>query len=119
MNPPANYVDLPERLAQLRKLEPGWHDEEPSLPVSEDASKAGAFIVEQFRHRPLEAFLYPTVEGGLIFEWTTGELSCSLEVDPSGGGFFLAVRTLGGTVSYERDIEAGDQVSIVACIDFP
>lgn len=110
-------IGLSDRLKQLEQLEDGWHDEQKSLSVTSRALGVGRALIEVVDSKGLLIYLYPTVEGGLIFEWSVPRVSCSLEIEPHGAGFFLAVKRPEGIAIDQREIPAEDLAALAACFD--
>ena len=76
-------LDVPARLGEFRAMTDGWHDGEGMAP-----QRAGLeWLAIYFdRHYPDDIplpYTYPTLEGGIEMEWSIGEHTVVLEVDPA------------------------------------
>ncbi len=74
-------LDVATQLADLARLEDRWLDGDGRAPDCDGL----AWLAERFeRNRPSDLpspYLYPTVEGGVLAEWSLSPHEISLEVD--------------------------------------
>ena len=78
------------RLFYLRQLEDGWHDGVGFRPSKYAVTAAGSLLTE----RPLlaKAFsIFPTLEGGVLFEFEVNGWGYSVEIDKDGSPEFFGI----------------------------
>ncbi len=97
------------RLAGFRELAAGWYDGD-GVPVS-DAAFAAANRFLSKRPTLLDAYkLYPTPDGGILFEFEHGEWDWSVELVASGAVEFYGVQTNGDGELAPQGFPAVDDV---------
>ncbi len=70
------------RLAEISSLEAGWLDGE-GQQVSQSVIALALVVGERLAERGVvNPSLYPTIEGGVVFEWSRGPQELSIEVEP-------------------------------------
>lgn len=69
-----------ERIEQLSALTNGWYDSEGCAITSEAINSAKAFLLQ----RPFDFYIYPTVDGGLLFEISINDWDYSIEFATNG-----------------------------------
>jgi hypothetical protein len=106
--------DLHDRLQELMRLKAGWHPDEPSEPVSEPAHRVATMLVDllQTREDAPRVRLYPTLEGGLQFEWGTFPLH-TLEISPHETIDYLEVSTIENKVRQHKTFKAVEHETII------
>lgn len=76
------FVPAAKKLASLSELEDGWSDEGSLRPQSKTLALAGAVlsIIREVGLTPPPG-IFPTEEGGVLFEWATANYVFSIEVE--------------------------------------
>lgn len=78
---PLDSLDVPSRLDELRSLKDGWLEGRGKALRSEDLDWLARIFEEHFADDLRLPYLYPTAEGGIQAEWSTGRTEISLEID--------------------------------------
>lgn len=82
------------RMGFIREIRDGWHDGEGMAPSSRSLGIANSFVISA----PAEwenLKIFPTIAGGILFEFITGKWDCSVEVGVDGRIEFFAVEVDG------------------------
>lgn len=76
------FVPAAKKLASLKELEDGWLDEGSPRPQPKTLALAGA-VLSVIRKAGLTPppGIFPTEEGGVLFEWATADYVYSIEVE--------------------------------------
>ena len=79
-----------DKVDKLQDLEVGWHNGEGKAITDEAVKEAYSFIEDNY---PLANMLhiYPTEEGGVLFEFYLGTYDCAYEIDQEGRARFYVV----------------------------
>ena len=93
---PADLVALDERFRMLEGLQQGWLDGEGSAPTPASLRNARAVMTEFLRLDAPLPRLYPTPDGGVQAEWTSGDYELSVTFEPEGEFHGLAVNITTG-----------------------
>lgn len=89
-----NVMRRMERLTDLGNIEDGWHDGEGSAPSDEAIKVARTFL----RQRPSLAgafSVFPTLAGGVLFEFEVHGWNYSVEIGADGGLEFFGIQIEG------------------------
>jgi len=89
-----NVMRCMERLTDLGNLQDGWHDGEGSAPSDEAIKVAKTFL----RQRPSLAgalAVFPTLAGGVLFEFEVHGWDYSVEIEADGGLEFFGIQIEG------------------------
>lgn len=105
-----------ERLDEIAKTEPGWYSEANPAPshLAIDAMRRflWSMIEHELSHRITLPYLYPSPDGGVVAEWTTGSVETSAEVDFHGRG--MSISSVDTSALTERNIHLKmDDLSIL------
>lgn len=76
-------LDFASQIEELRALKDGWYDGRGHAPHGEGLDWLAWAFNEHYSDNLFLPYLYPTVEGGVRFEWSIGRQDTSLEVDLS------------------------------------
>ncbi len=95
-------------LDELRTLQDGW-DGEGSLAIRNDALSCAAMLLVSVPELKDSIRVYPTFEGGVLLEYTTGDWSYSLEVAPTGSVGFCGVQISGRDEFDLEDFSVADK----------
>lgn len=96
---------LDDRLAELGRLPQGWLDGEGEAPEPASLRSARAMLMQMVTLGTQRPRVYPTPEGGVQAEWTTGSREISLTFEPGGAVTAAAINTASGA---EEELEDGD-----------
>jgi len=72
---------LASRLDELRELKDGWLDGSGRSLNSTDLARFESLFAAQYSSELPRPFVYPTTEGGIQLEWTSGSIEVSIEVE--------------------------------------
>lgn len=99
---PLDALDVPARLEGLGLLRDGWMDGEGVKPPTGGLSWLAKAWTEHWPEDAPLPYTYPTLSGGVQFEWSTQAISMSVEIDiNSKAGTLLASRNVDGEVLQE------------------
>ncbi|MDO4762098.1 MAG: hypothetical protein Q4A31_09290 [Corynebacterium sp.] len=78
------FIPAARKLASLQTLDNGWMGEDSLRPQPKILALGGA-VLTVIRDAGLNPppSIFPTEEGGVLFEWATGDYVFSIEVEPS------------------------------------
>jgi hypothetical protein len=74
-------MDIGSRLEELKPLKNGWLEGKGLAPKSEHLDWLTETFESSYPDDLPSPYLYPTPEGGVQAEWTSGDLEASLEID--------------------------------------
>lgn len=103
---PADLVALDERFRMLEGLQQGWLDGEGSAPTPAALHNARTVMAEFLRLDAPLPRLYPTPDGGVQAEWTSGDYELSVTFEPDGEFHGLAVNITTGESDELGEAEA-------------
>jgi hypothetical protein len=95
---PGGRSDTSDRLAEISRLGSGWLDGEGS-EVSQSVINLARVVGEKLAERGLVSpNVYPTIEGGVLFEWSRGSWELSIEIHPDLNLDLVRVNVDTGTI---------------------
>jgi hypothetical protein len=101
------------RLCELEELGQGWLDGD-GAPVAPGALRhARETLADLQRLRVPQPRLYPTPEGGVQAEWTSGRFEISITFEPDGSLYAVGVDTASGDESELESANAKDLAQFV------
>jgi hypothetical protein len=74
-------MDIGSRLEEFKLLKAGWLEGKGRAPKSEHLDWLTETFESSYPDDLPSPYLYPTLEGGVQAEWTSGDLEASLEID--------------------------------------
>ena len=87
------------RLAEISHLESGWLDGEGEQ-ISQSVINLALVIGEKLaEHGVINPNIYPTIDGGVVFEWSRGPQELSIEAKPDLSLLFARVDVDAGTIT--------------------
>lgn len=108
---PEDLAALDERFMELEELQKGWLDGEGIAPTTAALRRARITLAELLlRLEVPRPRLYPTPEGGVQAEWTSGDCEVSVTFLPDGLVFGVAVDTVSGESEELADAD-GEQLA--------
>jgi hypothetical protein len=103
--PPAKAIDLAARLAELAALKDGWLDGAGRAPSQADLQWLAATWSGAFPRDLPTPYAYPTPDGGIQLEWTTGPWELSAEIDLSARTATLSKVNVDSSEGIEKGID--------------
>lgn len=76
-------LDVPARLDELRLLKAGWFDGEGRAPDATALDKLGQLFTTHYRTELPLPYTFPTIDGGIQFEWRLKGSAPEVEIDLS------------------------------------
>lgn len=106
VNNPPTRNECEARIAELRTMEDGWLDEEGIAPSPMSLDMAERYL-DCFASR--YPFIYPMMNGGIVFEWSDEDSEFYLEISPEGSsGYFHGIESQSGeSISFEISFFGG------------
>jgi hypothetical protein len=96
------------RLAEIASLDEGWLDGlEGTAPTEAILTRVRQMLIELLNRDVPRPRLFPTPDGGVQAEWTSGHFEISVEFEPNGALYVLAVDTASGEC-VEENVEYDD-----------
>lgn len=74
---------IKNRIKEIAKLNDGWHDGEGAAP------KSAALCQAENLANKIAAYIYPTLEGAIMVEWSIGPYEISAECDGENIAFHV------------------------------
>ena len=104
------------RLAEISRLVSGWLDGEGEQ-VSQNVITLASVIGEKLAERGvINPSIYPTIEGGVVFEWARGPWEMSIEVKPDLTLLSVQVHVDTGTIT-ESTVEESNLSEAIDAIN--
>lgn len=72
---------MKERIAELRALKPGWYEGEGDVPTAEGWDWLEDALAKQFPGEMRQPFIFPTIDGNVLLEWSSPKHDVELEID--------------------------------------
>lgn len=98
-------MDVPTRLKEFLKLQPGWMNGEGTSYAKKDIEWLSQQFDDYYSPELLLPYTYPTIEGGIQFEWIKGDHDATLNLNLQNKSGYFHYLNLADNMDREQNVQ--------------